>query len=556
VGYLRETYSHTGISERLFWVHSMYSGYLGGSAKASAEPFLYTVPVEGCRRRLIAGWRLFLGDNLWQEQQEPFRLFVESVQDYAIFMLDTDGRVATWNAGAERTKGYKDSEVIGEHFSCFYPEQDVRDGKPQRLLELAATDGRVEDEGWRVRKDGSQFWANVVITAIKDDSGKLVGFGKVTRDLTERRRNELALLRSEERSRLFIEAVQDYAIFMLDTEGHIITWNAGAERIKGYTTAEILGQHFSRFYPEEDIRAGKPAWELDVALKEGRLEDEGWRIRKDGSRFWADVIITPVRDHTGTLIGFSKVTRDFTERMLAEKELEDSRRKLDESERSLRDLSLHLLRTQDEERRKIGREIHDSFGQYLSVLKMKLDSMSPGTAEEIAECANLTEECVKEVRTISYLLYPPMLEELGLKSAIPWYLEGFSKRGGIKTSFKISDDLGRLSRDAELVLFRVLQESLTNVQRHSGSTTAEISISHANDSVVLHIADHGKGMPEPILDQGAHDWMGSLGVGLRGMSERLRQLGGTLKVYSTESGTEVHATLPFKKLQSSTAAFS
>jgi signal transduction histidine kinase len=187
---------------------------------------------------------------------------------------------------------------------------------------------------------------------------------------------------------------------------------------------------------------------------------------------------------------------------------------------------------------------------------MKLDSMSPGTAEEIAECANLTEECVKEVRTISYLLYPPMLEEMGLKSAIPWYLEGFSKRSGIKTSLKISDDVGRLSRDAELVLFRVLQESLTNVQRHSGSTTAEISISHSDNAVTLHVADHGKGMPEPILDQGSHDWMGSLGVGLRGMSERLRQLGGTLKVCSTEKGTEVRATVPFKKLQSNTAAFS
>jgi PAS domain S-box-containing protein len=293
-----------------------------------------------------------LGHDSWHQQEEPFRLFVESVREYAIFMLDTDGRVATWNAGAERTKGYKASEIIGEHFSCFYPEKDVRDGKPQRLLERAVTTGRAEDEGWRVRKDGSEFWANVIITAIKDESGKLVGFGKVTRDLSERRRNEVALQRSEERSRLFIEAVQDYAIFMLDTEGCIITWNTGAERIKGYTAAEILGEHFSRFYPEEDIRAGKPAWELDVALKEGRLEDEGWRIRKDGSKFWADVIITPVKDHTGTLIGFSKVTRDFTERMLAEKELEDSRRQLNESERSLRELSLHLLRTQDEERRK------------------------------------------------------------------------------------------------------------------------------------------------------------------------------------------------------------
>jgi PAS domain S-box-containing protein len=481
------------------------------------------------------------------DKQEPFRLFIESLQDYAIFMLDTEGRISTWNWGAERAKGYRASEIIGRHFSVFYPEEDVRAGRPQSLLDLAAKEGWVEDEGWRVRKDGSKFWASVTITAIRDSNGKLIGFGKVTRDLTERRRIELALRRSEERSRLFVEAVQDYAIFMLDPEGCVATWNTGAERIKGYKASEIIGQHFSRFYPEEDVRAGKPAWELQVATKEGRFEDEGWRIRKDGSRFWGNVIITPVRDNSGDLLGFTKVTRDFTERMLAERSLAESRLKLQESERSLRDLSLHLLRTQDEERRRIGREIHDSLGQYLSVLKMKLDSMgsSPATAEENAECANLVEECVKEVRTISYLLYPPMLEEMGLASAIPWYLEGFSKRSGIKTSFQVPEDLGRLSRDAELVLFRVLQESLTNVQRHSGSNSADIHISHADGGVALEVIDHGKGLPNAMLDQAAQDWMGSLGVGLRGMSERLRQIGGTLDVSSGESGTMVHATVPF-----------
>src|SRR6202035_5627862 len=285
-------------------------------------------------------------------------------------------------------------------------------------------------------------------------------------------------------------------------------------------------------------------WELDVATKGGRFEDEGWRIRKDGSSFWANVSITAVKDHSGVLLGFSKVTRDFTERMLTQKSLEASRRKLQESEKSLRELSLHLLRTQDEERRRIGREIHDSLGQYLSVLKMKLDSMgsSPATAEESAECGNLVDECVKEVRTLSYLLYPPMLEEMGLTSAIPWYLEGFSKRSGIKTTFQAPKDFRRLSRDAELVLFRVLQESLTNVQRHSGSPIADISISRTDNAVTMQVRDRGKGMPAPILEQGSQDWMGSLGVGLRGMSERLRHLGGALGIFSNESGTEVRAT--------------
>ena len=347
---------------------------------------------------------------------------------------------------------------------------------------------------------------------------------------------------------MFVESVQDYAIFMLDTDGRVVTWNAGAERAKGYKASEIVGQHFSHFYAEEDVRADKPQRLLSLALKQGRAEDEGWRVRKGGSKFWAKVTITAVRDTTGKLIGFEKVTRDLTEAMLARKSLEESRRKLQESEKALRDLSLHVLRTQDEERRRIGREIHDSVGQYLAVLKMKLDAMSvtPPTPEETIECGNLAEECVKEVRTLSYLLYPPMLEEMGLTSAIPWYLEGFSKRSGIKTTFQAPKDFRRLSRDAELVLFRVLQESLTNVQRHSGSPIADISISRTDNAVTMQVRDRGKGMPAPILEQGSQDWMGSLGVGLRGMSERLRHLGGALGIFSNESGTEVRATVPLQ----------
>ena len=358
----------------------------------------------------------------------------------------------------------------------------------------------------------------------------------------------------EEPFELFIKNVQDYAIFMLDCQGRIATWNAGAERAKGYTSSEIIGQHFSAFYPKDDAKSGKPQYLLACAVRDGHVEDEGWRVRKDGTQFWARVTITAVKDENGILIGFGKVTRDLTGQRLAQKALEDAQRRLQDSEKSLRDLSLNLLRTQDEERRRIGREIHDSLGQYLSVLKMKLDSIPAGTAKEIAECANITEECVKEVRTISYLLYPPMLEELGLKSAIPWYLDGFSNRSGIETTFQIPDDFGRLSRDAELVLFRVLQESLTNIQRHSGSKMADISISSDGDKVTLQVTDHGKGIPPAILEQGGQDWRGSYGIGLRGMSERLRQLGGVLQISSSERGTDVRATVPLTKSQSTTAS--
>jgi PAS domain S-box-containing protein len=474
----------------------------------------------------------------WRRTEARFKLFVDSVQDYAIFMLDPKGNVTTWNTGAERIKGYQASEIIGRHFSAFYPAEDVNSGKPGSLLDIAEREGHAEDEGWRIRKGGTRFWARVTLTAIRDESGKLIGFGKVTRDLTDQKRAELLVRRHQERLQLFVQCVQDYALFLLDPEGYITTWNSGAERIKGYKASEIIGQHFSCFYPPEE-RAEKPKYELKIAAKTGRFEDEGWRLRKDGSKFWANVIITALRDETGSLIGFGKVTRDLTQRMLAEKSLQESQRKL-------KDLTRHLLHTQEEERRRIGRELHDSLGQYLSVIKMKLDSMGSGSTDpgEIMQCSSFVEECIREVRTISYLLYPPMLEELGLRFAILWYLDGFSKRSGIKTALDIPEDFQRLSRDAELALFRVLQECLTNVQRHSGSQTAAIKVMVDNQEVVLEVRDQGRGLPSSVLQEGARDWTGSLGVGLRGMSERLHQLGGKLDISSGESGTTVRAAMP------------
>jgi PAS domain S-box-containing protein len=254
-----------------------------------------------------------------------YRLLVDRVLDYAIFALDPDGYILTWNAGAERLKGYAPGEIIGQHFSIFYPEKDVLDDKPGNELRIAIETGKVEDEGWRIRKDGSRFWANVLITALRDDEGKLLGFAKVTRDLTARRAAEESLRESEQRFRLLVQSVQDYAIFLLDPSGRIATWNEGAQRIKGYAADEIIGKHFSIFYPEED--AGKPDMELRVAAATGKYEDEGWRLRKDGSRFWASVVITAIHDSKGNLAGFSKVTRDLTERRAAhERAIEDARR--------------------------------------------------------------------------------------------------------------------------------------------------------------------------------------------------------------------------------------
>ena len=255
--------------------------------------------------------------------EEQFRVFVESVRDYALLILDTEGRIASWNAGAEAIKGYKASEIIGQHFSTFYPPESIESGLPQRELEGATRDGRYEDEGWRIRKDGSRFWANVIITALRDSDGTLIGFAKVTRDLTERRRHEESIKQSEARFRALIEGVRDYAIFMLDPDGSVTTWNAGAEQILGYKHLEILGEHLMRFYPPGEAPAFARR-ELETATIEGRFEDEGWRVRKDGSRFWANAVLTAIRDSTGKLLGFSKIVRDLTERREYESHLRQS----------------------------------------------------------------------------------------------------------------------------------------------------------------------------------------------------------------------------------------
>ena len=234
-----------------------------------------------------------------------FKLMAQQVRDYGLFLLDPGGRIISWNTGAHLIKGYEADEIVGRHFSVFYTPDAVARGWPEHELDVAAREGRFEDEGFRVRKDGSRFWANVIITALRDEGGRLVAFSKITRDLTERRRQEDALRQSEERFRLLIEGVVDYAIYMLDPQGMISSWNAGAERIKGYGRDEVLGTHFSRFYSDEDLKAGRPWAELAEARRYGRAVDEGWRVRKGGDRFWARVVVTSLHDPEGRLRGFA-----------------------------------------------------------------------------------------------------------------------------------------------------------------------------------------------------------------------------------------------------------
>ncbi len=253
----------------------------------------------------------------------------DRVTDYAIFLLDTKGCVMSWNPGAERIKLYSERQILGKHFSVFYTTEDRERRWPEIELDRALREGRFEDEGWRVRGDGTRFWANVVITALRDDDGKLLAFSKITRDLTACRRVEEQLRQSEERFRLLVDGVRDYAIYLIGPDGKITSWNAGAAAIKGYEAQEVLGRHFSLFYTDEDIEAGRPWSELAIARENGRVEDEGWRVRKDGSRFWARVVVTSLQDDSGRLLGFAKVTQDMTQQRHAAA-LETSARQLND----------------------------------------------------------------------------------------------------------------------------------------------------------------------------------------------------------------------------------
>jgi PAS domain S-box-containing protein len=262
-----------------------------------------------------------------------YRLLVEAVTDYAIYLLDPAGTVTSWNAGATRFKGYQEAEIIGEHFSRFYTEEDRQAGLPARVLATAAREGKFEGEGWRVRKDGSRFWANVVIDPIRKPTGELVGYAKIIRDLTERRAAEETLRRSEEQFRLLVQGVTDYSIYLINPDGRVASWNTGAQRIKGYAPEEIIGEHFSKFYTEEDQRKGEPERALATAAREGRFENEGWRVHKSGARFYAHVVLDAIHNSEGALIGFAKITRDITERREAQLALDKARESLFQSQK-------------------------------------------------------------------------------------------------------------------------------------------------------------------------------------------------------------------------------
>lgn len=449
-----------------------------------------------------------------RKSEERYRLMVEGVRDYSIFMLDVNGHILTWNDGGRRITGYSSHEIIGKHFSVFYTAKDLADNKPANELKIAAATGKYDEEGWRVKKNGSMYWSSVVITALFNEQNKLIGFSKVTNDLTERRENEEALRQSEERYRLLVEQVTDYGIFMLDEKGRIISWNEGARRIKGYEASEIIGKYFSIFYPEEDILNGKPPYELRVARSVGKYEEEGWRLRKDGTRFWANVVITAVYNHHNILIGYSKVTRDLTERKQAERELRQSyenyRRIADELKITNQELS-YANGELEQFTSIVSHDLQEpirTIKSFLQLIDMKLDEGQ--TAElknyisKSINAANRMKELIHNLLHYSQLsrgdlqLEDVPVDEL-LQSALQNLRDQIEKS---QAEITINNQVDFVSGD-RIQLLQLVQNLLSNALKFTNSNQPRIHITcvRENSQVRFSISDNGIGIAEADLNK-------------------------------------------------------
>lgn len=491
---------------------------------------------------------------------------LDEVQDYAIFLISPTGEIRSWNLGAARIFGYPGKEAIGRNFATFYSKDDLENRKPELELEVAAREGRVEDEGWRIRSDGAQFWANTVITALRNPDGSLRGFTKVTRDMTRRRAAEERLRVSEEMFRLLVANVQDYAIFMLDPEGNIASWNTGAHRIKGYEANEIIGRHFSVFYPEEDVRSGKPARELEIAREYGTYEEEGWRLRKDGSMFWANVVITAVHDENGRLRGFAKVTRDITERKRAE-----------ETQQALMQQREARLAAEEERRRaeasfRVAQEANRAKDEFLMTLSHELrtpmtailgwarllptmstsDPIFHEAIASIARGAQLQARLIDDVLDVSRIVSGKMRlarERFDIESVLHASLEAVRPTAGardIRIETNFSPDLGYIVADPtrfQQVMWNLLTNAIKFTPRRG---LIQVSARRTASHLQITVADSGEGIDPQFLPHVFEPFRqaelpqtrvhGGLGLGLSIVRYIVEAHGGTIAAESAGLG--------------------
>jgi PAS domain S-box-containing protein len=509
---------------------------------------------------------------------EEFALLVDAVQDYAMFLLEPDGRIRTWNRGAARIMGYDEREIVGRNFSVFYGPEDLAAGKPQHELDVAGREGRFEDKGWRLRQDGTRFWANTIITALRGEDGSVRGFAKVTRDMTDSRSAREELRQSTEIFELLVSSVRDYAIFMLDPDGNVATWNRGAQRIKGYAPEEIIGKHFSKFYPPEDL--DKPPRELQIAREQGSVEDEGWRLRKDGTRFWANVVITAVYDSHKQLRGFAKVTRDMTERKIAE-----------ETKRALAEQREARLLAEEERRRaeasfRASQEANRAKDEFLMTLSHELRTpmtailgwsrILPGIAPEdpmfreavlsIANGAELQARLIDDILDVSRIvsgklrLIPETFEvaRIVMSAVDSVSTMAQAKQVSLKTEF--APALGRMVADSTR-LQQVLWNLLTNAVKFTPKGgNVSISSRRTASHVQIAVRDDGEGIDPAFLPHIFEPFRqaelpqtrvhGGLGLGLSIVRYLVEAHGGTITAESEGrgKGSTFTVTLPVRAM--------
>ncbi len=497
-----------------------------------------------------------------QHAQPKLAAIVESSDD-AIISKDLNGIISSWNTAAERIFGYSAQEAIGQPITIIIPPE-LHEEEAQILKRLRNGERIEHFETVRVTKAGKRINISLTVSPIKDSSGRVTGASKIARDITESRTIEKELREKQELLRAAF--TQTYSFMaILSKDGTIVDANRAALEGTGFTRDEAIGNKlwdvWWRSLPEEREIAKTS---VTTAHKGLAVREECQYALRDGTIRFADRTLNPVQNETGETVMIVCSGLDITEHrqlrsMLEERvhertrELESKNLELVRQTEVVRELSARLLQIQDEERRRIARELHDSVGQMLAAVSMNMAhvthearSLSPDAHKALEDNAGLLEQLSSEIRTISHLLHPPLLDEVGLQSALQWYIDGFSERSKIKVDLELPDDFGRLPRNLEITLFRVVQECLTNIHRHSGSNTAAIRVSRSQNEVRLEVRDAGKGIPaeaQTSLSSGKLS-----GVGLRGMHERLRQMGGHLDVQSNGNGTLVLATLPIEVL--------
>ncbi|WP_166219562.1 hybrid sensor histidine kinase/response regulator [Pseudomonas atagonensis] len=493
-------------------------------------------------------------------EEMRFRLLIDAVVDYAIYMIDPNGIITSWNSGAKRFKGYEEAEILGEHFSRFYTADDRAAGRPQLALDTAIREGRFEGEGWRVRKDGTNFWCHVVIDPIIDPSGKLLGFAKITRDLTDRKMAEETLKQSEQQFRMLVQGVTDYAIYMLSPEGRVSNWNQGAQRIKGYLPEEIIGQHFSIFYTPEDRENGEPQRALAIATREGRFENKSWRVRKDGTRFLAHVVVDAIRGDTGTLLGFAKITRDVTEAHEAQLALEKTREALFQAQKmqAIGQLS--------------GGIAHD-FNNLLTVILGNLEIVQKriGDDAKISRLLeNATQGALRGVSLTQRMLAFARRQELKTEPVdIPRLVQGItgllrsSLGPGIRIETRFPDDLESVLADTNQLELAILnlatnaRDAMPNGGSVVISAQPEVVLKHGQSAlaagryVCLSLIDTGEGMDAETMASARDPFFTTkglgkgTGLGLSMVHGFVEQLGGRFILKSEKGhGTTAELWLP------------